>query len=106
MLFRSQLEGADFNNRVLQSEKTDPQIYVGECANGIFSLLKKEYDTPRKRALAATARLKQMPAMLAQGERNLQKPGKTFRAAHDRLRARNRSTLQRQPHDAGARSPA
>jgi len=78
MLFRSQLEGSDFNSRVLQSEKTDPQIYVGECASGIFSLLKKEYDTPRKRALAATARLRQMPAMLAQGERNLQKPVKLF----------------------------
>jgi uncharacterized protein (DUF885 family) len=78
MLFRSQLEGADFNSRILQSEKTDPQLYVGECTNGIFSLLKKEYDAPRNRALAATARLKQMPAMLAQGERNLQKPVKLF----------------------------
>jgi uncharacterized protein (DUF885 family) len=78
MLFRAQLEGADFGSRVLQSEKTDPQLYVGECSNGIFSLLKKEYDTPRNRALAATERLKQMPAMLAQGERNLQKPVKLF----------------------------
>jgi uncharacterized protein (DUF885 family) len=78
MLFRSQLEGADFNSRILQSEKTDPQLYLGECSNGIFSLLKKEYDAPRNRALAATARLKQMPAMLAQGERNLQKPVKLF----------------------------
>ncbi len=78
MLFRAQLEGPDFYNRVLQSEKTDPQLYVGECSNGIFSLLKKEYDTPRNRAIAATARLKQMPAMLAQGERNLQKPVKLF----------------------------
>jgi uncharacterized protein (DUF885 family) len=78
MLFRSQLEGADFNSRILQSEQTDPQLYVGECSNGIFSLLKKEYDAPRNRALAATARLKQMPAMLAQGERNLQKPVKLF----------------------------
>jgi uncharacterized protein (DUF885 family) len=78
MLFRSQLEDAEFNSRVLQSEKTDPQLYIGECSNAIFSLLKKEYDTPRNRALAATARLKQMPAMLAQGERNLQKPVKLF----------------------------
>ena len=65
MLFRAQLETPDFFNRVLQPEKTDPQLYVGECSNGIFSLLKKEYDTPRNRAIAATARLKQMPAMLA-----------------------------------------
>lgn len=78
MLFRSQLEGADFNSRVLQSEKTDPQIYVSECSNGIFSLLKKEYNAPRQRALAATARLRQMPAMLDEGERNLQKPVKLF----------------------------
>jgi uncharacterized protein (DUF885 family) len=78
MLFRSQLEGADFNSRVLQSEKTDPQLYVAECSNGIFSLLKKEYDAPRKRVLAATTRLRQMPAMLAQGERNLQKPVRLF----------------------------
>jgi uncharacterized protein (DUF885 family) len=78
MLFRAQLEGFDFGSRILQSEKTDPQLYVGECSNGIFSLLKKEYDAPRNRALAATERLKQMPAMLAQGERNLQKPVKLF----------------------------
>src|SRR5262249_7446230 len=44
----------------------------------IFSLLKKEYDTPRKRALAATARLKQMPAMLKQGLSNLQNPVKLY----------------------------
>lgn len=78
MLFRAQLEGVDFNNRILQSEKADPQTYITECSNGIFSLLKKEYDTRSRRALAATARLKQMPAMLAQGERNLQKPVKLF----------------------------
>src|SRR3954469_4979145 len=30
MLFRAQLEGAEFNNRILQSEMRDPQLYVGE----------------------------------------------------------------------------
>jgi uncharacterized protein (DUF885 family) len=45
LLFRSQLEGIDFFNRVLNFEETDPQIYVNECSNGIFSLLKKDYDT-------------------------------------------------------------
>jgi uncharacterized protein (DUF885 family) len=90
MLFRAQLEGFDFGSRVLQSEKTNPQLYVDECSNGIFSLLKKEYDTPRNRALAATERLKQMPAMLTQGETNLQKPVKLFaRLAIDSARAIN-----------------
>ncbi len=74
LLFRSQLEGIDFFNRVMNFEETDPQLYVNECSNGIFSLLKKDYDTPRKRALAATSRLKQMPQMLEQGKQNLTRP--------------------------------
>ena len=47
ILFRSQLEDVDFGNRILKSERADPQLYVGECANSIFSLLKKDYDIPR-----------------------------------------------------------
>ena len=78
ILFRAQLENVDFQDRVLKFERTDPQVYVGECTNAIFSLLKKEYDTPRNRALAATARLKQMPAMLKQSLSNLQNPVKLY----------------------------
>src|SRR5437667_1360123 len=78
ILFRAQLENVDFGNRVLKFEQTNPQVYVGECTNGIFSLLKKEYDTPRRRAVAATARLKQMPALLKQGLSNLQNPVKLY----------------------------
>jgi uncharacterized protein (DUF885 family) len=71
LLFRSQLESVAFFDRVMDFESTDPQVYVNECSNGIFSLLKKEYDTPRNRALSATARLKQMPFLIEQGEHNL-----------------------------------
>jgi uncharacterized protein (DUF885 family) len=78
MLFRSQLENVDFQNRVLKFERNNPLIYTEICAEGIFSLLKKEYDTPRKRALSATARLKAMPAMLKQGLANLQNPVKLY----------------------------
>ncbi len=78
ILFRSQLEGFAFDDRVWHSTARDPQTYVGECTNAIFSLLKKEYDTPANRARAATARLRAMPAMLAQGEKNLQEPVKLF----------------------------
>jgi uncharacterized protein (DUF885 family) len=78
ILFRAQLENVDFANRVLKFERTNPQIYVDECTNAIFSLLKKEYDIPRKRALAATARLKQMPALLKQGLSNLRSPVKLY----------------------------
>jgi len=78
ILFRSQLEAVDFGNRVLRFERTNPQTYVGECTNAIFSLLKKEYDTPRNRARAAAARLKQMPALLKEGLSNLQNPVKLY----------------------------
>jgi uncharacterized protein (DUF885 family) len=74
LLFRAQLEGVVFFNRVINFEETDPQTYVNECSNGIFSLLKKEYDTPRNRALSATARLKLMPALVEQGKKNLNNP--------------------------------
>jgi uncharacterized protein (DUF885 family) len=78
ILFRAQLENVDFQNRVLKFERTNPQVYVGECTSAIFSLLKKEYDTPRNRALAAAARLKQMSALLKQGLNNLQNPVKLY----------------------------
>jgi uncharacterized protein (DUF885 family) len=78
ILFRAQLENVDFDDRILKFERTNPQVYVGECTNAIFSLLKKEYDTPRKRALAATARLRQMPALLKQSLSNLQNPVKLY----------------------------
>lgn len=78
LLFQAQLENVDFFNRVMDFEQTDPQTYVNECSNGIFSLLKKEYDTPRNRALAATARMKQMPSLIERGKQNLTKPVKLY----------------------------
>src|SRR5437588_1268154 len=78
LLFRSQLESITFFDRVMDFEETDPQTYVNECSNGIFSLLKKDYDTPRNRALSATARLKQMPFVIEQGKQNLIKPVRLY----------------------------
>ena len=88
LLFRSQLEGVAFFNRVIDSEATDPQLYVNECSSGIFSLLKKEYDTPRVRALAATARLKQMPFVIEKAKSNLTRPVQLYaRLAIDSARS-------------------
>ena len=78
LLFRAQLEGIAFFDRAMDFEHADPQTYVNECSNSIFSLLKKEYDTPRNRALSATARLKAMPAIIEQGKLNLTKPVKLY----------------------------
>src|SRR5882762_858559 len=78
LLFRSQLENVAFFDRVIDFEETDPQTYVNECSNGIFSLLKKDYDTPRNRSLAATARFKQMPFVIELGKHNLNKPVRLY----------------------------
>jgi uncharacterized protein (DUF885 family) len=78
VLFQSQLAAADFFDRQLDPESSDPQLYVNECTNGIFTLLQKEYAPHRTRALAATARLEQMPALLSTGRANLTSPVKLY----------------------------
>jgi uncharacterized protein (DUF885 family) len=78
ILFQSQLAYADFFGRKLDPESSDPQLYVNECTNAIFSLLQQDYASHRERALAATARLEQMPALLRTGRDNLTKPVKLY----------------------------
>jgi uncharacterized protein (DUF885 family) len=78
LLFRAQLEAPVFFDRVVDFEHSDPQVYVNECSNAIFSLIKKDYDAPRNRARSATARLQAMPGMIEQGKRNLTKPVKLY----------------------------
>jgi len=88
LLFRSQIDTVEFFDRVMDAEATDPQLYVNECSNAIFSLIKKEYAPPRARALAATARLRAMPALLEQGRTSLTRPvGLYARLAIDAARA-------------------
>ena len=86
--FRSQLDGIDFFNRVMDFEATDPQLYVNECSNGIFSLLKR--NTTRR----ATARSQPPPSeadCLSSGNKPkaIEQAGATLPSLH-RLRAFNR----------------
>ena len=74
LLLRAQLEMPDFEGRVIHSEEVNPLLYVDECSNAIFSLLKKEYASHHDRAVAATARLRSMPALLLQAKANLTQP--------------------------------
>src|SRR6185312_4246631 len=50
-----QLERDAFFPRVMRPEESDPQVYVNEISNGVFSLLKKEY-APRTARAKAPAR--------------------------------------------------
>lgn len=88
ILFLAQLERPDFSARVLKPEQSNPLTYVNECSNAIFTLLKKDYDTNRNRALAAEQRLQSMPAMLEQAKANLTEPVRLYaelaiESAHD-----------------------
>jgi uncharacterized protein (DUF885 family) len=80
VLFEAQLARADFFGRRLNPESSDPQLYVDECSNSIFTLLQKEYAPRRNRALAATARLEQLPALLQTARANLTRPVKLYAA--------------------------
>jgi len=74
ILFRAQLDGFDFDRRVLHPEETNPGVYVDEASNAIFSLIKKDYDAPAVRARAAMARFRAMPQMFADARKNLASP--------------------------------
>jgi uncharacterized protein (DUF885 family) len=78
ILFRSQLDSADFGNRVLKPESTNPDSYVSEASNAIFSLLKKDYAPAATRAMSAEARFKKMPALFAQARKNLTAPVRLY----------------------------
>ena len=88
LLFRSQIEDLEFRDRVLDFPTTNPQVYVDECANGIFSLLKTDYAPRAARARSAAARLRGMPALLEQGKKNLTRPVRLYaRLAIDAARS-------------------
>ena len=78
ILFRAELERPAFAARVLHPEETNPLVYVSECSNAIFSLLKKDYAPRSDRALAAISRLRAMPALLAEANKNLSRPVRLY----------------------------
>ena len=94
ILFRAQLENVDFGDRVLKFEHTNPQVYIGECTNAIFSLLKKEYDTPSETgARCDVAPQTNAGAAEARSDQSA-KPRKTLHAAGDSIGALNRSAFE------------
>jgi len=78
ILFQSQVERDAFFPRVMRPEESDPQVYVNEISNGVFSLLKKEYAPHTTRAMAAASRLEQAPAILRLGRSNLRTPVRLY----------------------------
>jgi uncharacterized protein (DUF885 family) len=71
LLVRSDLEGDWWDRSVLKSLSRNPTVYEGECANGIFSIVKRSYASDEVRLRSAIARLRACPSVLRQGEANL-----------------------------------
>ena len=94
ILFRAQLENIDFGDRILKFERTNPQVYVRECTDAIFSLLKKEYDTPRKRGACCHCASQTNAGAVEAGPDQSAKPRKTLYAAGDSIGALNRSAFK------------
>ena len=87
ILFEAQLSGEDFFGRELDPERENPQLYVDECSNGIFSLLKKEYAPHSSRALAADVATRADAGAVANGPDQSHQTGEALRAARDPGRA-------------------
>lgn len=71
LLIRSNLEGDWWSRIVLRGLQRNPSLYEGECANGIFSIVKRPYASDEVRLRSAIARLRACPVVLAQGKANL-----------------------------------
>jgi uncharacterized protein (DUF885 family) len=78
LLTRSDIEGDWWNRAVLHPLQRNPSVYEGECSNGIFSIVKKQYADDETRLRAAIARLRACPRVLQQGKANLTQPVAEF----------------------------
>ncbi len=71
LLIRAGIEGDWWGRTVLRGLQRNPSIYEGECSNGIFSIVKRQYASDEIRIRAAIARLRSCPRVLEQGKANL-----------------------------------
>jgi uncharacterized protein (DUF885 family) len=71
LLVRSDIEGDWWSRAILRPLQRNPSVYEGECSNGIFALVKRQYASDDVRIHAAIARLRACPRVLDQGRANL-----------------------------------
>ena len=78
LLIRANIEGDWWSRTVLRGLQRNPSIYEGECSNGIFSIVKRQYASDEMRLRAAIARLRACPRVLDQGRANLTQTVREF----------------------------
>ncbi|MGA8532998.1 MAG: DUF885 domain-containing protein [Candidatus Tumulicola sp.] len=71
LLVRADLEADWWSRTVLRGLARNPSVYEGECANGIFSIVKRRYAPDDVRVRDAIGRLRACPRVLSEGEANL-----------------------------------
>jgi uncharacterized protein (DUF885 family) len=70
-LLRNQLQSDIWTIEVLQDWAWDPQVYSSLAGNAIYGLMARDFAPLPQRIAAATARMEQLPALLAQARANL-----------------------------------
>ena len=78
LLIRSDIEGDYWGRTVLRGLQRNPSVYEGECSNGIFSIVKRQYAPDETRIRSAVARLRACPRVLSQGKANLTETVREF----------------------------
>lgn len=71
LLLRADIEGDWWQREYVRAQARNPTVYEGECSNGIFSLLKRDFAPKAERARDATQRLRACRRVLEQGKANL-----------------------------------
>lgn len=71
LILRNQLEGNVWDMDTFQSWAWDPQVYSGLAGGAIYNLMAREFAPMPQRLKSATARMEQIPALLAQARENL-----------------------------------
>jgi uncharacterized protein (DUF885 family) len=71
LLVRADLEADWWNRSVLRGLQRNPSIYEGECANGIFAIVKRRYASDDVRVRDAIGRLRACPRVLSEARGNL-----------------------------------
>ena len=78
LLIRANLESDWWQRTVLRGLRRNPSLYEGECSNGIFSIVKRQYASDEVRIRSAIGRLRACPRVLEQGRANLTETVREF----------------------------
>lgn len=77
-LLASQLAAEQYDLEQLQTWRKNPMQYVGKPGEAIDALMKRDFAPATERMASVTARLRQVPALLAAMRANVQNPPREF----------------------------